>query len=158
MTDLPSQMTAFRLAPGAPAPQLVKCPVPRPGPGEILIAVRAAGANFADQLMIGGSYQDTPDRPFTLGMELAGQIVDLGPGVDGFEPGDRVVAFCGQGAFAQYASVAASRCLPLPRPVPFDVGAAVPIAYGTSHLALERRARLRASETLLVTGAAGGVG
>ncbi len=151
-------MRAIRLtAPGA-EPELTRIDPPRPGPGEIAITVAACGLNFADLLMMQGSYQDTPALPFTMGMELAGIVAELGPGVSGFVPGQRVAAFAGQGALAEVAVCAANRCVPLPDSMPLTEAAGFPVAYGTSHLALGHRAGLRAGETLLVLGAAGGVG
>ncbi|MBL8563185.1 MAG: NADPH:quinone oxidoreductase family protein [Gemmobacter sp.] len=134
--------------------------MPRPAlkAGEIRIRTRACGLNFADLLMIEGKYQDTPQTPFTLGMEVAGEVLEIGPGVTGFAPGDRVAGFPGQGGLAPEVCVAASRCLPLPANMAYDTAAAFQVAYGTSHLALDHKARLQPGETLFVTGAAGGVG
>ena len=126
--------------------------------GEIRIRIRACGLNFADLLMIEGKYQDTPQPPFTLGMEVAGDVLEVGPEVTGFAPGDRVAAFPGQGGLAPEVCVAANRCLPLPAGIDYETGAAFQVAYGTSHLALDHKARLQPGETLFVTGAAGGVG
>lgn len=137
---------------------LVTQNVPTPGEGEVLLKVAACALNFADLLMIKGSYQDTPDLPFTPGMEVAGTVEALGPGVSGLRVGARVACFPGRGGLAQYACVPARLCVPLPDAMPFDEAAAFQVAYGTSHLALGHRARLQPGETLLVTGAAGGVG
>ena len=126
--------------------------------GEIRIRIRACGLNFADLLMIEGKYQDTPQPPFTLGMEVAGDVLEVGPEVTGFAPGDRVAAFPGQGGLAPEVCVAANRCLPLPASMDYETAAAFQVAYGTSHLALDHKARLQPGETLFVTGAAGGVG
>jgi len=131
---------------------------PVPGPGQVLIAVRAASVNFPDILMCQGKYQFRPDPPFIPGMEAAGEIVALGAGVAGFAPGDAVVAGTGLGGFAQMclASAAAVRH----RPAALDVAQAATFqaAYLTAYVALVRRARLEPGETLLVHGAAGGVG
>lgn len=108
--------------------------------------------------MIEAKYQDTPAPPFTLGMEVAGIVEALGPGTDGPPPGTRVAAYCGAGGLAHAANVPASRCVTLAQTMPMDIAAAFPIAYGTSHLALTRKAVLAPGETLLVLGAAGGVG
>lgn len=131
---------------------------PTPAAGEVLLRIAACGLNFADLLMLKGEYQERPEPPFTLGMEVAGTIEALGPGVTGLAPGDRVAVFAGQGGLAEWGVFPAARCVPLPDAMPFDHAAAFMIAYGTSHLALGHRARLQPGETLLVTGAAGGVG
>lgn len=146
--------------PGA-APRLVAQPPCHPGPGEVLLRIRACGLNFADLLMLDGKYQDTPATPFTPGMEVAGTIAALGPGVAEtatLHPGAHVAVFCGHGGLARHGVFPAARCIPLPEAMPFAHAAAFQIAYGTSHLALDHAARLRPGETLLVTGAAGGVG
>mgnify|MGYP001828610813 CR=1 FL=1 len=132
--------------------------LPAPGPDELRIKVSACGLNFADLLMIEGTYQETPPLPFVPGLEIAGTILAVGPGVDGFAIGDRVSAYCGAGGLAEAANVPAVRCRKVPSNMPIDVAAGFQIAYGTSHLALTRRAGLRAGETLVVLGAAGGVG
>ena len=132
--------------------------MPEPGPGEVRLRLRACGLNFADLLMVKGTYQDRPPLPFTMGMEFAGVVEALGPGVAGPAPGTRVAAFGGQGGLAEAAVVRADRLLPVPEGMGFDQAAAFMVAYGTSHLALNHRARLQPGETLLVLGAAGGVG
>ncbi len=131
---------------------------PVPGPGEALVRVAAAGLNFADLLMAEGRYQDRIAPPFTPGLELAGRVEALGPGTTGPAPGTPVAAHVRSGAFADWAVVPAERLIPLPPQMPPDIAAGFLIAYGTSHLALARKAALRAGETLFVTGAAGGVG
>jgi NADPH2:quinone reductase len=118
----------------------------------------ACGLNFADLLMVKASYQDTPSAPFTLGMEAAGIVETTGDGVAGFAPGDRVAVFGGQGGLADTGVFDAARIMPIPDAMSFEHAAAFQIAYGTAHIALAHRARLRPGETLLVTGAAGGVG
>lgn len=143
------------------APRLVPQPPLHPGAGEVLVRIHACGLNFADLLMLDGKYQDTPPAPFTPGMEVAGTIAALGPGVAetvALHPGARVAVFCGHGGLARYGVFPAARCIPLPEGMPFAHAAAFQVAYGTSHLALDHAARLRPGETLLVTGAAGGVG
>ena len=132
--------------------------VPPPGPEEIRVKVSACGLNFADLLMIKGTYQDTPPLPFVPGLEVAGTILSVGEAVQGFALGDRVSAYCGAGGLAEEVNVHASRCRTVPENMSDDVAAGFQIAYGTSHLALTRRARLQAHETLVVLGAAGGVG
>jgi NADPH2:quinone reductase len=131
---------------------------PRPGPGQVVIGVRAAGLNFADTLMIAGKYQERPAYPFSPGMEVSGDIVACGAGVTGLAPGDRVMAVLGHGGFAEQAVAPADRVLKLPDSMDYAAAAGFPIAYGTSHLGLVHRAALKAGETLLVHGAAGGVG
>lgn len=132
--------------------------VPPPGPEEIRVKVSACGLNFADLLMIKGTYQDTPPLPFVPGLEVAGTILSLGDAVQGFTVGDRISAYCGAGGLAEEVNVHAARCRKVPDSMSDDVAAGFQIAYGTSHLALTRRARLQANETLVVLGAAGGVG
>ena len=133
-------------------------PDPVPGPGEVLIDVKAAGVNFPDVLIIQNKYQFKPALPFAPGAELAGVVSAVGPGVTTAKVGDRVIGSCGHGAFAEKAVVQAARTIPLPEGVDFDVGAAFVLTYGTSWHALKDRALLQAGETLLVLGAAGGVG
>ncbi|WP_284164250.1 NADPH:quinone oxidoreductase family protein [Frigidibacter sp. SD6-1] len=140
------------------SPLMTDLPVPEPGPGEVRLRIAACGLNFADLLMIEGRYQEKPPLPYVPGMEIAGRIDRVGPGVAGLAPGMRVAVIAGHGGLAEMGCFAADRCIPLPEGMPFEAAAAFPIAYGTSHLALDRRAGLQAGETLLVTGAAGGVG
>lgn len=151
-------MKAWRVDETGGAFHLATLPDPIPAPGEARVRVRAVGLNFADLLMRDGSYQVKPDFPYIPGMEMAGVVEALGPGAQGPAPGTRVLAYLGQGALAEAVCVQVARLLPLPEAMPFDHAAAFPIAYGTSHLALERKAALRPGETLLVLGAAGGVG
>ncbi len=131
---------------------------PVPGDGEIRIAVAAAGVNFADILMVGGGYQENPEFPFTPGLESAGTVLDCGARVAGFAPGDRVMAGCGNGGFAEQAVIAAGDAYLLPEAMAFDIAGGFPVAYGTAYGALNWRAGLKPGETLLVLGAAGGVG
>lgn len=142
---------------GSPA-TLRTIPVPQPGPGEVLVRTAACGLNFADLLMSEGRYQDTPPLPFTLGMEVAGTVAACGPGVTGSLPGARIAAVPGRGGLAEFVCVPAARCVAIPDSMSDVQAAAFQIAYGTSHLALDHRARLQPGETLLVLGAAGGVG
>ncbi|AML50020.1 NADPH:quinone oxidoreductase family protein [Falsihalocynthiibacter arcticus] len=125
---------------------------------DVLVDVAACGVNFADLLMIEGTYQEKHDRPFCPGMEISGVITAAGAQVKSLKVGDRVAGFPGHGGLAEQAVVEAERCIRLPDSIPFDVAAAFQVAYGTSHLALSHKARLVAGETLLVLGAAGGVG
>jgi NADPH2:quinone reductase len=133
-------------------------PAPTPGPGEIVLDVRAAGVNFPDALMVMGQYQVKPPLPFTPGAEAAGVVSAVGEGVTHLTVGQRVVAFTGTGAFAEKLLAPATSVMPLPDGLDFDVAAGLPLAYGTSMHALTDRAGLKAGETLLVLGAAGGVG
>jgi len=125
---------------------------------QILIRTAACALNFADLLMIRGTYQETPALPFTLGMEVAGEVAGLGAEVTGFEIGDRVAGFAGSGGLAEYCPLEATRCLKLTDGMSFDTAASALISYGTSHLALTHRAKLTSADTLLVLGAGGGVG
>jgi NADPH:quinone reductase len=151
-------MRALRLDRHGQIPQVTDIPRPEPEQGEVRVRIAACGLNFADLLMIDGTYQERPSLPMTLGMELAGTIEAVGPGVRSLAPGDRVAVFAGSGGLAEWGCFPADRCLPLPEAMPFDIAAAFQVAYGTSHLALDHRAHLQPGETLLVLGAAGGVG
>jgi NADPH2:quinone reductase len=151
-------MRAIVIAETGAEPRLAEQPMPEPGPGELRIRVAACGLNFADLLMIDGRYQERPTPPFTPGLEIAGTVAALGPGVAGPAPGTRVAAFPGSGGLAEQVCLPAERCLPIPDRMPMTAAAAFQIAYGTAHVALAHRAALRPGETLLVTGAAGGVG
>ena len=131
---------------------------PVPAPGGITVTVAAAALNFADTLVTRGQYQEKPPLPFTPGFELAGTVRAVHPDVADLAVGQRVLATVTAGAFAEVAAVRAADAVVLPATMPFDVAAAFPIAYGTAHGALAWRARLHAGETLLVHGAAGGVG
>jgi NADPH2:quinone reductase len=137
---------------------LREVPVPKPGPGELLIKARCAGLNFPDALIIENKYQFKPPLPFAPGMELAGVVAGVGPGVDGFKEGDRVAGMTGWGAFADYAVAPANQTTHVPEDLPLDVAAAFTVAYGTSHHALKQRGHLKSGETVLVLGASGGVG
>ena len=154
-------MKAYAVEAGGAGPRLIEMPEPEPGPGEIVLRVAACGLNFADLLMAAGTYQETPEPPFALGMEVAGTVEALGEGVgggaDGLAPGERVAAFPGRGGLAERVAVPVERCLRMPNGLSMRDAAAMQVAYGTSELALDR-ARLAEGETLLVLGAAGGVG
>lgn len=151
-------MQSFRITERGQAPQLMDCSAPgTPGAGEVKVEIAACGLNFADLLMIEGKYQDTPTPPFTMGMELAGTVIEAGPECS-LTPGTRVAIFGGQGGLAEQGIFPEHRCTPMPDTMGFDEAAAFQIAYGTSHMALGLRGRLRAGETLVVLGAAGGVG
>jgi len=129
-----------------------------PGPGQVTIDVQSAGVNYPDVLIIQNKYQFTPQLPFTPGSELSGIVRAVGEGVTNVKPGDRVIAFTGQGAFAQQVNAAANTVMPVPQGMDFDTAAAITLTYGTSHHAIVDRAGLKAGETMLVLGAAGGVG
>ncbi len=129
-----------------------------PGPGQVAIDVKAAGVNFPDVLIIQGKYQFKPELPFTPGSELSGVVRAVGEGVTTPAVGDKVIAFTSSGAFAQQIVVAAQAVMPMPPGMDFDTGAAVTLTYGTSHHAVVDRAALQPGETMLVLGAAGGVG
>lgn len=129
-----------------------------PGAGQIAIDVQAAGVNFPDVLIIQNKYQFKPELPFTPGSELAGVVRAVGEGVTQHKVGDKVLAFVSQGAFAQQIAVPAQAAMPMPPGLDFDTAAAVTLTYGTSHHAVVDRAQLKAGETMLVLGAAGGVG
>ena len=133
-------------------------PTPEPGPGEVRIRVAAAGVNFPDTLIVQGLYQERPELPFTPGGEAAGVVDAVGEGVTHLAVGDRVLAFTGRGAFAEMLVAPAAVVVPVPEALPLDVAAGFLLAYGTSHHALRQRAQLQEGETLLVLGAAGGVG
>lgn len=151
-------MRAFQVASFGEKPALSDVPDPTPGAGEILLKIAACGLNFADLLMAKGTYQDTPEPPFTLGMEVCGTVIGHGPGVAVPAIGTRVAVFGGQGGMAQKGVFPAALCRPVPVTMSDEIAAGFMVAYGTSHLALARRAQLRAGETLVVLGAAGGVG
>ena len=151
-------MIAFEISEYGATPALVEKPQPVPGPGEILVRIAATGLNFADLLMIKGQYQERPMPPVTLGMEIAGTIDAVGADVTKFRPGDRIAVYSGQGGLADFGCFPVERAVLIPDQMPFEHAAGFLITHGTSHLALSRRARLAPNETLLVLGAAGGVG
>jgi len=133
-------------------------PDPSAGPGQVRIAVKAAGLNYPDLLMIEDKYQIRPPRPFAAGFEASGVIDQVGEGVTGLKVGDRVLRHGYFGAMAQLLVADAADVAVIPESMPFDDAAALPLTYLTAHYALTRRAQLKAGETLLVLGAAGGVG
>ncbi len=143
---------------GPDAAKLADIAAPQAGPDQVRIRVRAAGVNFADTLMVKGVYQATPPLPFTPGMEVAGEVVEAGANIKWFKPGDRAIAVIDHGGFAEEALAHHSRIMPIPDGMSYEEAAAVPIVYGTSHVALTYRTRLLPGETLLVHGAAGGAG
>ena len=116
-----------------------KAPDPVAGPGQVRIGVHASGLNFADIVMIAGKYQERPPFPFSPGFEVAGEILEIGPGVNHLNTGERVAAWCNYGGYAEQVVVPAASLLPIPESMDYVTAAAFTIAYGTSHLALERR-------------------
>jgi NADPH2:quinone reductase len=137
---------------------LEELPAPIPGKGQVVVSVKAASVNYPDVLVIQNKYQVKPPLPFSPGSEMAGTVKALGEGVAGVKPGDRVIAFSAYGAFAEEALVDAARLVPIPEEMDFVTAASFLLTYGTSHHALRNRASPRPGETLLVLGAAGGVG
>ncbi len=133
-------------------------PTPEPGDGEVLVEIRAASLNFPDLLIVQGKYQMKPALPFVPGSEFAGTVVAVGAGVRHLKVGQGVACLSSIGAFATHAVVSALLCLPLPPGFPMLDAAAFIVTYATSHHALIDRAKLTAGETVLVLGAAGGVG
>lgn len=133
-------------------------PTPQPGPGQVLIRIEAASLNFPDLLIVQNKYQMKPPLPFVPGSEFAGVIEALGAGVSGLAIGQRVACLTGTGGFGTHTLASAGLCLPLPDGFPAVDAAAFIMIYATSHHALIDRAQLRAGETVLVLGAAGGVG
>ncbi|MGH8669286.1 MAG: NADPH:quinone oxidoreductase family protein, partial [Burkholderiales bacterium] len=133
-------------------------PSPRPGPGEAVVSVKAASVNFPDVLIIQNKYQFKPPLPFSPGSELSGVVKEVGEGVAGFKPGDKVIAFTTYGAFAEEVKTEAARLVPMPQGMDYASAAAFLLTYATSDHALRDRGALQAGETLLVLGAAGGVG
>jgi NADPH2:quinone reductase len=129
-----------------------------PSAGEVVIDVKAAGVNFPDVLIIQNKYQFKPELPFTPGSEVAGVVNAVGVGVSHVKAGDHVIAFIGQGAFASQVKASAKVVMPMPPGMAFDTAAAFTLTYGTSHHAVVDRGQLKAGETMLVLGAAGGVG
>ncbi len=149
-------MRAYFIQKGEKSAVLTNMPEQPLAENQIRVSIKACGLNFADLLMIKGTYQDTPERPFTLGMELSGVVTESQAAA--FSVGDRVAVFSGQGGLAESGVFNADRAIHMPDGMSFEQGAAFQIAYGTSHVALQHRANMQAGETLLVLGAAGGVG
>jgi NADPH2:quinone reductase len=139
-------------------PTLGEMAAPQPGPGEVLVKVRATAVNFVDLLVIGGKYQFAPDRPFTPGKGPAGIVAAIGTGVTNVQVGDRVLAMAEHGGYAELAAVAANQCYRLPASMSFAEAASMSLAYDTAWFALRERGRYRQGEVVLVLGATGGVG
>jgi len=138
--------------------RLDELPDPAPGPGELLVRVRACAINYPDVLIIEDKYQLRPPRPFAPGSEIAGEIEAVGEEVTGWNPGDRIIAATGFGGLAEKVVIPAARAVPLPSERSFEEGSALLLTYATAIHALVDRGRLDAGQTLLVLGAAGGVG
>ncbi|WP_368933111.1 NADPH:quinone oxidoreductase family protein [Brevundimonas naejangsanensis] len=146
-------------APGGPETLVVEEVMdPTPGPGEVVIEVKAVGVNYPDALIIADKYQFRPERPFAPGAEVAGVVDAVGEGVKGVFRGDRVVAVPGWGGMVERLKVRAETLIPIPDGMDYETAAAFIMTYGTSYYALKDRAQLQSGETLLVLGAAGGVG
>lgn len=133
-------------------------PTPTLKPGQVLVQVGACGVNFPDTLIIQGKYQHKPELPFSPGGEVAGEVVELADDVTNVKKGDRVIALCGHGGFAEQIAIDASRLVPIPDEMDYITASAFLLTYGTSYHALKQRANIQPGETLLVLGAAGGVG
>lgn len=145
--------------PGGPESlRLVELPSPPLGEGKVRVAVRAAGVNFPDTLIIADKYQFKPPRPFAPGHEIGGDVVEVGEGVSGYKVGDRVIGMLGHGGYASEAVIDQADLLPMPGNMSYEDGAAFTMTYGTSYYALKQRSSYKPGETLLVTGASGGVG
>lgn len=144
----------------APYSELSVSDVPEPelAPGMVMVDVKAAGVNFPDILLVEGKYQMKPPTPFVPGMEAAGIVSAVGEGAQGVKPGDRVIVATMLGAFAEKVPAPAAQTVPMPDSMSFEEGAAFTTIYGTSYHALKQRAKLKEGETILVLGAAGGVG
>ena len=139
--------------------ELAEVEEPRPGPGEVVIEVRAAALNFFDILLCRGEYQERPELPFTPGGEISGTVQEAGEG-PGMRGGQRVIATppLPRGGYAEKVAVPESSVFPIPESMPYEKAAALPITYQTAHVALHHRARLESGETVLVHAGAGGVG
>ncbi|MEL6521097.1 MAG: NADPH:quinone oxidoreductase family protein [Pseudomonadota bacterium] len=151
-------MRAYQLTSLNQPPALQNIGEVSPKAKQVKLRIHACGLNFADLLTVQGKYQERPPLPMTMGMEVAGTIVEVGSDVIDLQVGQRVAVYSGQDGLAEYGCFDANRCLILPDSMPFTDAAAFQIAYGTSHLALAHRANLQPGERLVVTGAAGGVG
>lgn len=137
---------------------VAEVPDPQPGPGEVVVDVAAAEANFPDILVIAGKYQIRPPLPFSPGKAASGRVASLGSGVTGISVGDRVAVQVEYGAFAEKLRAPAANCFPMPDGVRFETAVALGLVYQTAHFALVERARLHAGESVLVLGGSGGVG
>lgn len=138
--------------------ELRDVPIPEPRAGEVRVRVQTCGLNFGDLLVQKGTYQEKPALPATIGMEFCGIVDAVGQGVTRFRTGQRVAAYAGFGGLADYAVISANICVPIPEKMSAEHAAAFLVAYGTSHVALDYKARMKPGERLLVLGASGGVG
>jgi NADPH2:quinone reductase len=138
--------------------EVEEVPTPEPGPGQVRLAIRAAGASYVDALLVAGRYQFPVEAPFVPGAEVAGEIDALGDGVEGWRLGDRVLASVGAGGFAERVVVSARQLIGLPAEIDFARGASFLQVYGTAWFTFTRRTEVRPGEVVLVTGAGGGVG
>ena len=146
-------------APGGPETLVLKeIDTPEPGKGQVRLRVHAAGLNFPDTLIIRDMYQTKPPRPVAPGGEVAGEIEAVGDGVADFAPGDRVLAMTGFGGFATHVVADVTKVIKIPDDMPYEEASCLVLTYGTSHHALKDRAAIQPGETLLILGAAGGVG
>jgi len=156
MGSVPGMRAAQVVTPTGPAAvEIREVDEPTPAPGDVLVEVHRVGISFPDLLLSKGEYQLKPEPPFTLGVDFAGTVVS---GPDGFAPGDRVAGVLPHGGASERVAVPASFTFPLPDALSYDAGAAIPMNYLTTHFALAERGGLQAGETVLVHGAAGGVG
>ena len=144
----------------APVSELTLQEVPDPvaSKGNIVLNVAAAGVNFPDSLLVQGLYQIKPDFPFVPGSEVAGTIAEIGEGVPYLKVGQKVIGLCMLGGYSEKVEIPASHVIPVPEGIPLDEAAALVTAHATAHHALKQRANLSSSDTLMVTGAAGGTG
>lgn len=131
---------------------------PTAGPGQVVVAVKACAINFPDTLMIRNMYQFKPQRPYAPGGEFSGIVESVGEGVTQWQVGDRVIGMCGNGGLAEKVALDAGRMFPLPEGVSFETGASLLMTYGTTIHGLKDRGHIKAGDTMLVLGAAGGVG
>src|SRR5205085_7136355 len=137
---------------------MAEVPPPAPGAGEVLISVKATAVNYADAIMVAGQYQTKPPLPFSPGLETAGIVAACGDGVTRFKPGDRVMAILPYGGLADMAVAPEAETFAIPAGMSFDEAGAFPVAYISSDVAIRWQGRLEPGETMLVLGAAGGVG
>ena len=151
-------MQALQVVTFGETPKFCEVEVPSVASHQVLLKIGACGLNFADLLMIKGCYQNTPKPPFTIGLELAGEIIDIGDNVTNLHVGQQVVVYSGKDGLAEFGVFDAERCIAIPEGLDVITAASFQIAYGTSHLALGHRAQLKKGEILVVLGAAGGVG
>ncbi|APX12330.1 NADPH:quinone oxidoreductase family protein [Tateyamaria omphalii] len=138
--------------------ELREVDTPTPGPNEVLVRIHTCGLNFGDTLIVKGTYQEKPQLPATIGMEMCGTIEATGTDVAHLKPGQRIAAYAGFGGLGEYAVLPANICVPIPDDMTEIDAAAFLVAYGTSHVALDYKARMQPGERLLVLGASGGVG